>query len=320
MSHRPPRLLDQVRNAIRRRQFSPRTEKSYVGWIRRFILFHGKRHPREMGAREIEVFLTHLAVDRKVASSTQNQALSAILFLYKQVLEIELPWMDGIVRAKQPKRVPVVLSREEVMRLLAGLRPPYWLMASLMYGAGLRVTECIRLRIKDLDFEYRQITVRNGKGGRDRVTLLPDSLVDPLKGRLQELRSLFRSDRDGGADGVTMPLALARKYPTARREWGWQFAFPSHKTVRNPERGLRVRHHVHVKTIQRAVWTAVRQANIAKPASCHTLRHCFATHLLESGYDIRTVQELLGHRSVQTTMIYTHVLNRGGRAVRSPLD
>jgi integron integrase len=273
-----------------------------------------------MGAREVEAFLTHLAVERKVSASTQNQALSAVLFLYRLVLEIELPWMEGIVRAKRPQRIPVVLSRDEGSRMLAGLRSPFWLMAGLMYGSGLRVTECLRLRIKDFDFEYRQITVRNGKGGRDRVTLLPDKLVEPIKGRMVELESLFRGDRNGGADGATMPPSLARKYPGARRQWGWQFAFPSRKTVREPDRGLTLRHHVHVKSIQRAVYSAVRQADIAKPASRHTLRHCFATDLLESGYDIRTFQELMGHRNVQTTMIYTHVLKRGGRAVRSPLD
>ena len=315
-----PRLLDQVRDRIRRLHYSYRTEKTYVHWIRRFILFHGKRHPRDMSAAEVESYLTHLAVTRKVSASTQNQALSAILFLYRQVLETELPWMDNVVRAKRPNRVPVVLSRGEVSAVLGRLREPFWLMASLLYGSGLRVTECLRLRIKDLDFDYRQITVRDGKGAKDRVTMLPNALIDPLRGRTKQLRGLFESDKCSRIAGVSMPFALARKYPNARREWGWQFLFPSRRVLQERDSSMMVRHHAHEKSVQRAVRQAVIDAGLSKPASCHTFRHCFATHLLESGYDIRTVQELLGHKNVSTTMIYTHVLNKGGRGVKSPLD
>jgi len=320
MGTQRPRLLDQVRDRIRRLSYSYRTEKTYVHWIRRFILFHGKRHPTDMGAEEVEAYLTHLAVKRRVSASTQNQALSAILFLYRQVLETELPWMENIVRAKRPKRLPVVLSRGEVGAVLGHLQEPFWLMASLLYGSGLRVSECLRLRIKDLDFEYRQVTVRNGKGAKDRVTMLPDTLTGPIHARMQRLTTLFGSDRDSEVAGASMPVALARKYPAARREWSWQFLFPARRPARDHESGLQVRHHAHEKPLQRAVRSAVRNAGINKPASCHTFRHCFATHLLENGYDIRTVQELLGHKDVSTTMIYTHVLKKGGRGVRSPLD
>lgn len=314
------RLLDQVRDRIRRLRYSHRTEKAYVHWIRRFILFHDKRHPQEMGAEEVEAYLTHLAVKRQVSASTQNQALSAILFLYRQVLRVELPWMENIVRAKRPKRLPVVLSRGEVAAILSQLCEPYWLMGALLYGSGLRIGECLRLRIKDLDFDYRQITVRNGKGAKDRVTMLPDSLIDSVRGRMQKLTGLCEVDRASGIAGVSMPVALARKYPGARREWAWQFVFPSRRALRERDSGLLVRHHAHEKPLQRAFRLAVRDAGISKPASCHTMRHCFATHLLESGYDIRTVQELLGHKDVSTTMIYTHVLRKGGRGVKSPLD
>jgi integron integrase len=320
MGTHAPRLLDQVRDRIRRLRYSHRTEKTYVQWIRRFILFHGKRHPREMGAAEVEAYLTHLAVKRQVSASTQNQALSAILFLYRQVLEIELPWMENIVRAKRPKHLPVVLTRGEVSAVLGHLREPFWLMASLLYGSGLRLTECLRLRVKDVDFEYRQITVRNGKGAKDRVTMLPGALIEPVRGRLQQLGGLFESDKASGVAGASMPVALARKYPAARRDWAWQFLFPSRRALRERDSGIVLRHHAHEKPLQRAVRQAVRDAGISKPASCHTFRHSFATHLLESGYDIRTVQELLGHKDVSTTMIYTHVLNKGGRGVRSPLD
>lgn len=314
------RLLDQVRDRIRRLNYSHRTEKAYVHWIRRFILFHQKRHPRDMGAVEVEAYLTHLAVERKVSASTQNQALSAILFLYRQVLETQLPWMENIVRARRPKRLPVVLGRQEVGSILAGLNEPFWLMGSLLYGSGLRIAECLRLRIKDLDLGYRQITVRNGKGGKDRVTMLPDTLIDPVRGRMQKLVGLSEADQTSGIAGVSMPVALARKYPAARHEWSWQFLFPSRGTLRERDSGLLVRHHAHEKPLQHAFRRAVRNAGISKPASCHTMRHCFATHLLESGHDIRTVQELLGHKDVSTTMIYTHVLNKGGRGVKSPLD
>jgi len=315
-----PRLFDLVRERIRVKHYSYRTEKTYLQWIRRFILFHGKQHPRDLGGEQVQAFLNYLAVQRKVAASTQNQALSALLFLYREVLDVELPWLDGLIRAKRPVRVPVVMSRSEVRRVLAHLQGPNWLAASLMYGGGLRITECIRLRVKDLDFEYRQVTVRNGKGGKDRGTILPDSLVEPLNRQLKRVRVIFDQDKQAGRPGVSLPTALARKYPSAGKEWPWQFLFPARRLCRSPFDGRQVRHHAYGQTVQRAVKQAVRQADIAKPASCHTFRHSFATHLLESGYDIRTVQELLGHKDVSTTMIYTHVLKRGGRGVRSPLD
>ena len=315
-----PRLFDLVRERIRVKHYSYRTEKTYLQWIRRYILFHGKRHPRDLDGEHVQAFLNHLAVQRKVAASTQNQALSALLFLYREVLLVQLPWLDGIIRAKRPARLPVVMSRAEVRGVLAHLQGKYWLAASLMYGGGLRVTECIRLRVKDIDFEYKQVTVRNGKGAKDRGTILPDSLVDPLRAQLTRVRTLFEQDLKAGRPGVSMPFALARKYPSAGKEWAWQFLFPAQRLCRSPYDGRWVRHHAFAQTVQRAVKQAVRLANIAKPASCHTFRHSFATHLLESGYDIRTVQELLGHKDVSTTMIYTHVLKRGGRGVRSPLD
>jgi len=315
-----PRLLDVVRDRIRVKHYSFRTETSYLGWIRRFIRFHGSRHPREMGGPEVEQFLTYLATDRQVAASTQNQALSAILFLYREALELDLPWLDGMVRAKRPARIPVVLSREEVRRVLAQLEGTHWLAASLLYGSGLRVSECLRLRVKDVDFDYRQITVRDGKGAKDRCTMLPDSAVEPLQFQLKRVRSLFEADRAASHPGVALPPALERKYPTAPFEWPWQFVFPARKFCRSPFTARIVRYHLLPDVLQRAVKQAVRAAGITKPASCHTFRHSFATHLLESGYDIRTVQELLGHSDVSTTMIYTHVIQRGGRGVRSPLD
>ncbi len=314
------RLLDVVRDRIRVKHYSYRTETSYLGWIRRFIRFHGGRHPRDMGGPEVEQFLSYLATERKVAASTQNQALSAILFLYREALEIELPWLDGIVRAKRPARIPVVLSRDEVRRILAQLEGTHWLAASLLYGAGLRVSECLRLRVKDLDFEYRQITVRDGKGAKDRCTMLPDSALEPLQLHLKRVRARFDADRAASHPGAALPTALERKYPSAPFEWPWQFVFPARKFCRSPYTGRMVRFHVLPDVLQRAVKQAVRAAGITKPASCHTFRHSFATHLLESGYDIRTVQELLGHSDVSTTMIYTHVIQRGGRGVRSPLD
>ena len=315
----PPRLLDQVRDEIRRRHYSYRTEQTYVHWIKRFIYFSGKRHPREMGAAEVTAFLSHLASERDVAASTQNQALSALLFLYGPVLGIELPWMKGIVRAKRPVRVPVVLSREEVRALLAHLEGTKWLMAALLYGAGLRLRECLKLRVKDVDFGYRQITVRDGKGAKDRVTMLPAGLAEPLREHLARVRRLHERDREEGYGEAEMPHALARKDPNAAYEWGWQFVFPSRKR-RHPRSGAIRRHHVYDDVLPRAISQAARDARIAKPVGSHTLRHSFATHLLEGGYDIRTVQERPGHADVSTTMVYTHVLNKGGRGVASPLD
>lgn len=315
-----PRLLDQVRDRLRTKHYSIRTEKSYVDWIRRFILFHNKRHPQEMGAAEVEQFLTHLAVVGKVAASTQNQALSAILFLYREVLNSQLEWLENMVRARKPERVPVVLTRDECRSILLRLDGQYRLMANLLYGAGLRLMECVRLRVKDVDFGYRQIVVCDGKGHKDRVTMLPDSLENPLREQIERVRSFHEQDLSEGLGEVYLPFALAKKYPNAGREWGWQYVFPAKQRSTDPRSGKIRRHHIDPKRLQRAVKQAVRDSGIQKPASCHTFRHSFATHLLENGYDIRTVQELLGHSDVRTTMIYTHVLNRGGRGVRSPLD
>jgi len=319
-AHNPPRLLDQVREAIRLRHYSIRTEQAYTDWIKRFILFHGKRHPREMGAAEVERFLTHLAVEGRVAASTQNQALSALLFLYREVLKVDLPWLGEMTRAKRPGRLPVVLTVEEVRRVLARIDGQQGLMADLLYGAGLRLLECVRLRVKDLDFEMRQITVRDGKGEKDRVTMLPQSVLEPLRAHLEKVKVLHAHDLEEGFGEVYLPYALDRKYPDASREWGWQYVFPAAGRSVDPRSGKERRHHVDEQTLQRAMKKAVRAAGLTKPASCHTLRHSFATHLLQSGYDIRTVQELLGHQDVATTMIYTHVLNRGGSGVISPLD
>ncbi|MBD3236874.1 MAG: integron integrase [Candidatus Eisenbacteria bacterium] len=316
----PPRLLDRVRIAIRSRRYSPLTEKAYVFWVRRFVLFHGKRHPSEMGEREIQQFLSHLAIRKKVSASTQNQALSALLFLYRDVLGEEIEWIDGLVRAKRPIRLPVVLSHDEVTAILRQMHGKYWLMASLLYGSGLRLMECVRLRVKDLDLKRGEITVRSGKGMKDRVTMLPRGVRGPLIAHLERARVLHRDDLRRGRGHVAMPDALARKYPRAAGEWGWQWAFPATRTYRDRADGTVRRHHVHQSVLQRAVREAVLAAGIPKPASCHTLRHSFATHLLEAGHDIRTIQELLGHRDVKTTMLYTHVLNRGGRGVPSPLD
>lgn len=316
----PKRLIERFRDAIRSRNYSRRTEKAYWYWIRYFILFHGKRHPAEMGAAEATAFLTWLAAERNVAAATQNQALSALLFLYKQVLGQELPWLDAMVHAKRPVRLPSVLTQGEVARLLAELRGVPHLMVALLYGAGLRQIECLTLRVKDVDFAYRQILVRDGKGGKDRVTPLPENLVAPLRTHLGQVRGLHRRDLAAGYGEVSLPRALARKYRRAGYEWGWQFVFPSKNRSADPESGVIRRHHIFPDTLGRAVKRAGLAARIVKPVSCHTLRHSFATHLLESGYDIRTVQELLGHSDVSTTMIYTHVLNKGGRGVKSPLD
>lgn len=314
------RLLDRVRDRCRLKHYSRRTERAYVGWIKRFILFFGKRHPEELGGPEVERFLTHLAVAGKVAASTQNQALSALLFLYREVLAVELPWMENVTRAKRPQRLPVVLTAEEVRRVLARLEGRDWLMASLLYGTGLRLMECVRLRVKDVDFSRNEIVVRDGKGGKDRRTVLPASLLPALEQQLARVRELHRADLDSPWEGVYLPHALARKYPNAGRSIAWQYLFPATQHAIDPRDGAVRRHHIDEKVLQRAVANAVRGAGIAKPASCHTFRHSFATHLLEAGYDIRTVQELLGHADVATTQIYTHVLGRGGLGVFSPLD
>jgi integron integrase len=314
------RLLDQVRETIRRKHYSLRTEATYIDWIKRYIFFHQKRHPEEMGAPEMEQFLNYLAVKRQVAASTQNQALSALVFLYREVLHKEFEWMEKLERAKKPARLPVVLTELEVRQLMANLDGRNWLMASLLYGAGLRLMECVRLRVKDVDFQYRQITVRDGKGGKDRVTMLPESSIEPLKQHLKRVNVLHARDIAAGYPGVYLPFALERKYRGAGRQWEWQYVFPAKTRSLDPRDGQERRHHIDEKTLQRAVKYAARAAKLTKPATCHTFRHSFATHLLQSGHDIRTVQELLGHKDVSTTMIYTHVLNRGGRGVRSPLD
>jgi integron integrase len=315
-----PRLLDVVRANLRTRHYSPRTEKAYVGWIRKFMHFHGMRHPRDMGVPEIGAFLSALATRENVSASTQNQAFSALLFLYREVLERELSGLDRVVRAKRPVRVPLVLAREEVQAILSRLRGPSRLMASLMYGAGLRLLECCRLRVKDLDFVRGEITIRDGKGRKDRVTMLPSGLAEPLRVHLTGVRRQHVADLRAGAGAVVLPDALAHKYPGATRDWAWQWAFPATRQYFDRQTRQRRRHHLHESSVQREFATAVRAAGITKPASCHTLRHSFATHLLESGYDIRTIQELLGHADVSTTMIYAHALNRGGRGVRSPFD
>ena len=315
-----PRLLDELRARARRLALSSRTEAAYAGWARRFILANGKRHPREMGAREVEAFLTRLATHSNVAASTQNQALSALLFLYREVLGQELPWMDEIRRAKKPQRLPAVLTRDEVSAVLAAMSGVTWLMAALPYGAGLRLMECLRLRVQDVDFARHEITVRHGKGGKDRRTMLPALAVEALQGQLAEARRVHARDLAAGFGAVFLPHALERKYPNAAREWAWQYVFPASARSADPRSGVERRHHLHETVLQRAVKNAVRRARIAKPATCHTLRHSFATHLLESGADIRTVQELLGHSDVRTTQIYTHVLNRGGSGLASPLD
>ncbi len=315
-----PRLLDQVRDALRVRHYSLRTEASYLQWIKRFILFHGKRHPREMGEQEITAFLTHLAVAKNVAASTQNQALAAILFLYREVLRHELGWLDNVVRAKRPVRVPEVLSVEQVRRLLAQLEGVHQLIARLLYGTGMHIMEALRLRVQDVDFHYRQITVRNGKGGKDRVTVLPDALIPPLRAHLERVKELHKKDLADGGGRVYLPHALAQKYPNAEREWPWQYVFPASTRSVDPRTGDVRRHHLFEQNLQRAIKQAAFDLGLSTRVRTHTLRHSFATHLLESGQDIRTVQELLGHADVKTTMIYTHVLQRGGRGVRSPLD
>ena len=318
--HSAPRLLDQVRGKIRLKHYSIRTEQAYVDWIKRFVLHFDKRHPRELGAAEVELFLTHLAVHGRVAASTQNQAKSALLFLYKEVLALELPWLDNVERAKVPKRLPVVLNRDEVQAVLSRLAGTHWLIASLLYGSGMRIMECLRLRVKDVDFKRREILVRDGKGFKDRVTMLPTLLVATLEAHLAKVRMLHEDDLQQGFGAVYLPYALDRKYPDAAHEWAWQYVFPAAKLSTDPRSNETRRHHVQEQAVQRAVKQAVRDAGVTMPATPHTFRHSFATHLLEGGYDIRTVQELLGHSDVSTTMIYTHALNRGGRGVESPLD
>ena len=317
---RPRSLVDETRRVLRLLHYSIRTEEAYVQWIRRFIRFSGGRHPREMGQQEIVAFLSHLAVDGNVAAATQNQALNAIAFLYRRVLDRELGDLGSIVRAKKPRQLPVVLTRPEVVELLSRLDGVHRLAAGLMYGAGLRLLETVRLRAKDLDLERGEVMIRNGKGGRDRVTVLPARLVAPLRDQLAHARALHLADLAEGFGSVFLPHALARKFRGADREWSWQYVFPAATRSRDPRSGAMRRHHLGGGAVQRAVKRATREAGLVKRASCHSLRHSFATHLLESGYDIRTVQQLLGHRSVATTMVYTHVLNRGGLAVRSPLD
>lgn len=314
------RLMERLREAIRTRHYSLRTEEAYLGWVRRYILFHRGRHPQDLGAEAVQAFLTYLAVDRQVAPSTQSQALSALLFLYKEVLGITLPWLDEVVRAKKPRRLPVVLTPDEVRILLSCMQGTPALMAQLLYGSGLRLMECVRLRVKDVDFVRRELIVREGKGNKDRVTMLPALLLDPLQRHLRRVRELHEQDLAAGLGEVWLPHALALKKPNAGREWAWQYIFPSVRISVDPRSGMARRHHADEKVLQRAIKCALARAGISKPATSHSLRHSFATHLLERGYDIRTVQELLGHKDVSTTQIYTHVLNRGGLAVRSPLD
>jgi integron integrase len=315
-----PKLLDVVRDRLRTHYYSPRTEKAYLQWILRYIRFHKGQHPRDLRGPAVEAFLTFLAVERRVSASTQNQALAAVLFLYKHVYDVEIGWIDGIVRARASDHLPVVLSRDEVARVLGMMTGTEWLICALLYGSGMRLTECLQLRVKDVDFDYKHIVVRNGKGQKDRVTILPDRLVPQLQVQFERVRALCAADREAGRGGVLVPYALRRKYPDAPTDWGWQYVFPSRTLRRDPDSGSWVRHYVDQRIVQRAMHRAVRQSGLTQPASCHTLRHSFATHLLEAGNDIRTVQELLGHSDVKTTMIYTHVLQRGGRAVLSPLD
>lgn len=319
MTQQPKKLLDQVRDAIRRKHYAYRTEETYVSWIRQFILFHNKRHPQEMGVAEIEAFLTFLAQERHVSASTQNQALSAILFLYREVLhmpvaDVEVTW------ANKPKRLPTVLSQEETIRVIDCMTGVNRLMTQLLYGGGLRLMECLRLRVKDVDFAQHHILVRDGKGFKDRVTLLPESLITPLQGQLKHAQVIHERDLANGYGRTSLPDALAVKYPNADREWGWQYVFPSSKVSLDKRSDVMRRHHLHESVLQKAVSQAARQAGMTKPVGPHTFRHCFATHLLEAGYDIRTVQELMGHKDVKTTMVYTHVMNKGPLGVRSPLD
>lgn len=315
-----PKLLDQLRDRIRLKHYSRRTEDVYLDWAKRYILYHNKRHPQEMGKKEIEGFLTYLATERQVAAATQNQAKAALQFLYKEVLEIQLPWLDEVEQAKKPKRLPVVLTEKEVHSLLAHVPQAYALLARLMYGTGMRLLEGLRLRVQDLDFERAELLIREGKGGKDRVTMLPQSLLKPLQEHLKQVRQAHEQDLLKGYGEVWLSESVARKYPNAGREWVWQYVFPSARLSVDPRSGVTRRHHLDEKGLQRAIKQAAVDAGLTKDVTPHTLRHSFATHLLQAGYDIRTVQELLGHKDVQTTMIYTHVLNKGGMGVMSPLD
>lgn len=314
------KLLDQVRAVLRTRHYSYRTEKTYIEWILRYIRFHDIKHPAEMGAAEVEAFLTYLAVERTIAASTQNQALAALLFLYREVLSVDLPWLERFTPAKKSSRVPVVLTKDEVKMIIGELKEINWLIANLLYGSGLRLQEALRLRVKDLDFGFKQIVVRDGKGGKDRFTVLPTVLIEPLQKQLVAAEKLHRQDLQRGLGRVEMPFALARKYPNAEREWGWQFVFPSKSLSVNPRTVQTGRHHVSPSALQRVFKDALRKSRVTKNASPHTLRHSFATHLLADGYDIRTIQDLLGHRELSTTMIYTHVLQNNRLGVRSPAD
>ena len=318
--HHSPRLMDQVRQTARLKHFSPKTIKSYLYYIHDFILFHNKQHPNELGADEIRAYLSHLAIRKNVAASTQNVALSSLLFLYKQVLSIDLPYIDNIERARVPSRLPVVFTEEEVVKILAQMDGVHHLMASLLYGSGLRITECLSLRVKDIDFGYRQVTVRDGKGFKDRQTMLPATVVESLQSQIEYAQRLHQQDLAAGHGEVFLPHALEKKYPNLNREWSWQYIFPAMKLTRDRVTGAMRRHHVLERPLQRAVKIAIKAAGVTKHGSCHTFRHSFATHVLQNGYDIRTVQELLGHKDVKTTMIYTHVLQKGGKAVQSPLD
>lgn len=317
---RPPKLLDQLRDKLRMKHYSIRTEQSYIDWSRRFILFHGKRHPRELGAHAVETFLTHLAVDRNVSASTQNQAKSALLFLYREVLDIDLPWLADITSAKASRRLPVVLTPREARLIINELSGTMALVVSLLYGTGMRLLEGLRLRVKDIEFERREIIVRDGKGGKDRVTVLPENLILPLQEQLAQAKTLHARDLADGLGEVYLPHALAVKYRQAGKSWGWQYVFPSPVRSIDPRSGVQRRHHIFPESVQRAVREAARRIKLVKPVTPHVLRHSFVTHLLQAGYDIRTVQELLGHKDLNTTMIYTHVLNRGGRGVTSPFD
>jgi len=313
-------LMEQVRDVLRVHHYSLRTERAYLGWIKRYILFHGKRHPNEMGELEVTAYLSHLASEKNVSASTQNQALSALLFLYKKVLMIELAWLDDVVRAKRPQHLPTVLPREDISRLLQIIQGPKQLLAKLLYGTGMRLMEGVRLRVQDIDFNYEQIFIRGGKGNKDRTTILPASLIPELKEQLQYSHSFFLKDRQEGAPGVELPFALERKYPNAGKEWPWQWVFPSEKHSTDPRSQIIRRHHIYEKNLQRNIKESARKIGLSQRVTTHTLRHCFATHLLEDGYDIRTIQQLLGHKDVKTTMIYTHVMKKGAMGVRSPID